>query len=592
MKIGIRGKLFLVSVVLDLALLLQIAVSHEAVMREHMEKAIEVEMVRHTHMAKLLLEKIPGGASIPEMQQLAKQLGATVQERVTILDKRGEVLGDSRLSEATVRRTENHADRPEVRLAWAEGMGSSQRFSRTVNEDMLYTATTFHRKGLDGVVRLAKSWQKVQAALHHQRRTMIIGAVLALALGVFMTGLALEYLTRSFRNLVRRASALSQDISQNPIPIISRDEVGGLAQSFNTIAQMLEQTVLELAEDRTRLHTVLHSMSEGMIALNDKKQIILINTAARQLLDIDQSVVGKTIGEVIPTGELDQFLENPDDETFCTLDLDWIKESNCCLQILGTNMQDNRGCILVFRDVTALRQMNQVQRDFVANVSHELRTPVHVMLINAELLSDHLLDKGSKAAEVAQVLEINARRLSRIISNILYISRLDAKQEPLKRHYQPLLPLVERAITASAEAAASKGISLNCTVAADVHLYADGEILSEVMLFNLLDNAIKYCPERARVTIRTRKMGDGMRLEVEDNGPGIPLESRSRLFERFYRVDINRSRELGGTGLGLAIVHSLGEKMGARVGLEPVLPHGCLFWISLPEKPGTIHRTI
>ena len=584
MKIGVRGKLFLVSLVLDLMLLLQVGISHETVIREHMEKTIEVQMVRHVRSARMLLEKIPGGASIPEMQQLASQLGEAIQERVTILDKQGNLLGDSMLSEITVRQTENHANRPEIRQALTEGMGSAQRFSKTVNKNMLYTAMVFHRKGLDGVVRLAKSWREVQAALRHQRRTLIIGAALALALGVFMTGLALEFLTRSFRNLVRRASALSQDISQNPILIKTRDEVGGLAQSFNTIAQMLERTVLELAEDRARLHMVLHSMNEGMIALNDEKRIILINTTACRLLDINHSVVGKLISEVMPTKELNQFLKNPQDEAFCTLDLNWVNARNRCLQILGTNMRDNQGCLLVFRDVTDLRQMNQMKSEFVSNVSHELRTPVHVMLINAELLRDHLLEKGSKTAKLAQVLEINARRLFRIIADILYISRLDAKQQPLKRKYQPLLPLVERSLAAISAAADAKGIILNCTVSPDTHLVADGELLSNIMLFNLLDNAIKYCPTNARVTVRTRKMTGSERLEVEDNGPGIPLEFHHRQFERFYRVDINRSRELGGTGLGLSIVRSLGEKMDVQVGLESVIPHGSLFWITLPGE--------
>ena len=195
-----------------------------------------------------------------------------------------------------------------------------------------------------------------------------------------------------------------------------------------------------------------------------------------------------------------------------------------------------------------------------------------------------MLEKGSKTAKLAQVLEINARRLFRIIADILYISRLDAKQQPLKRKYQPLLPLVERSLAAISAAADAKGIILNCTVSPDTHLVADGELLSNIMLFNLLDNAIKYCPTNARETVRTRKMTGCERLEVEDNGPGIPLEFHHRLFERFYRVDINRSRELGGTGLGLSIVRSLGEKMDVQVGLESVIPHGSLFWITLPGE--------
>ncbi|MBF0454284.1 MAG: HAMP domain-containing protein [Magnetococcales bacterium] len=582
MNLGIRGKLILVSLVLDLILLVQVAVSLEINLEERLVKDVEEHLLSHAKSARVLLANVPGDASIAEMDRLIDNFGEAVENRVTIVSNNGKVVGDSQLEPGQILQTDNHANRPEIIAALKEGTGISRRYSETLEVDMLYIAVSATRGGQTMVVRVAKSMKKIQQAIQEQRRFLIKASVLSLAMALILTAMVLDFLTRTFRKLVYRAKQMSRDISEHPIQIASKDEIGGLASSFNTMAEQLDRTVMELAQDRAWMNAILEGMNEGVIALNCEKQITLINRSARQMLNVDSSSIGGLLEGVVPKEVYDGIMGLDADSFFCKVKYDFFTSGQKYLQIMGSMMK-NRGCVLVFRDVTEIRHMDQMQRDFVANVSHELRTPVHAVLANAELLQELVPKEEKQLGKLSTSLERNALRLSRIISNLLYLSKLDADKQSMQVTETPLLSTVRQAMNMAAEAAQEKQINMTCLVEPDIHFLADSEVLSEVILFNLLDNAIKYCPEQSSITIRTRKVGCQYRVEVEDNGPGIPPEHQSRIFGRFYRVSKNRSRELGGTGLGLSIVQQWVRKMDGEVGMEPILPHGSLFWISLPS---------
>lgn len=585
MKLGVRSKLFLISILLDLVLLTQLGVSLESTMEQRLLNQINTQLYSNAKTAKIFFEVAPGDASVTHMDDLANHFGDAINKRVTIIAKDGKVLGDSFLSLGAVRNsTENHRNRPEIRHAFSHGTGVAKRYSDTVKQEMIYQAISFQRSGYTAVARIAMSTARVHAAIKEQRSVLFMASILAFILAIFITALAMEWATRSFRDLVRRAGSVTQDLSEGPIHVHSRDEVGGLADSFNSITKKLEQTVVELVQDRTRLHAVLHGMSEGMIALDRDQRIMLINYAACQLLGVDQKVVGHSLKRVVPLEGLQPFLQAGSDSLSCRNSFDWKDESNRMLHIIGTNMPRDGGCILVLRDVTEIRHMDQVQSDFVANVSHELRTPAHVILVNAELLHDYLPEFDPMCRKLVESLECNANRLARIISNILYLSKLDAGQQEMHITQTSIMPLIKRTVNRVRESIKARSIHLSVQLDEQLKAFVDGEIFSEILLFNVLDNAIKYSPEGTCIVIRTRRVGAGLRLEVEDNGPGIPIESRNRIFERFYRVDINRSRGMGGTGLGLAIVKQLAKIMGIQIGMEAVIPHGSIFWLSLPKE--------
>ncbi|MBF0383056.1 MAG: HAMP domain-containing protein [Magnetococcales bacterium] len=589
MNFGIRGKLILVSLVLDLILLVQVAVSLEINLEERLVKDVEEHLLSHAKSARVLLENVPGDASIADMDRLIDSLGEAVENRVTIISNDGKVVGDSKLEPGQILQTDNHGHRPEIIAAIKEGTGISRRYSETLKVEMLYIAVSATRGGQTIVVRVAKSMEKIQHTIQEQRRFLIKASILSLAMALILTVMALDFLTRTFRKLVHRAKQMSRDVSEHPIKVDSKDEIGKLASSFNVMAEQLDKTVVELAQDRAWMNAILEGMNEGVIALNCEKQITLINQSARKMLNVDSSSIGGLLEGVVPKEVYDSIMGLDANSSFCKVNYDFYTSRQKYLQIMGSLMK-NRGCVLVFRDVTEIRHMDQMQRDFVANVSHELRTPVHAVLANAELLQDLVPKKEKQLGKLSTSLESNALRLSRIISNLLYLSKLDADKQSMHVTKTPLLSTVRQAMDMAAEAAQDKQIKMTCLVEPDIHFLADSEVLSEVILFNLLDNAIKYCPRQSSITIRTRKVGCQYRVEVEDNGPGVPPEHQSRIFGRFYRVSKNRSRELGGTGLGLSIVQQWVSKMDGEVGMEPILPHGSLFWISLPsprENPNT-----
>ncbi|MBF0371057.1 MAG: PAS domain-containing protein [Magnetococcales bacterium] len=582
MKIGIRGKLFLISLLLDAALLFQVGFTLESTFRTRLEKSIETRLMETTRLLQVFLEADIRRVTISEIDKLSDVIGETAHERITIIDKYGRVLGDSRLSTSEVQSVENHLDRPEVQAAFKENKGLSRRYSNTLNVEMLYASRMITISGEPVVLRIAKSLAEIERAIADQRRILIIALFLSFLLAALFTALAMEYITRNFRKLVDRAATMTQGLSGQLIPIQTGDEIGGLAQSFNDLAEKLETTVMELANDRSRMGAVLEGMSEGVLALDRDQRISLVNHTAAEMLDITSDTIGKPLKEAVPVTELAKLVEENTPDQNCSTEFDILTPSRRCLQIIGTYTQANGGCVLVLRDVTEVRLVERTQRDFVANVSHELRTPVHIILINAELLQDLHSEKNPAETELLEALERNARRLSRIIEHLLYLSRIEADQQSLAVKRISLLAAVHHTLSLLKKVANEKGITIGCTVESELELHTDFEALSEVVLFNLLDNAIKYSPQGSRITIRTRKVGRESRLEVEDNGPGIPPEHQHKIFDRFFRVDVSRSRTLGGAGLGLAIVKQVVERMGGRIGMEPILPHGCLFWATLP----------
>jgi two-component system phosphate regulon sensor histidine kinase PhoR len=244
--------------------------------------------------------------------------------------------------------------------------------------------------------------------------------------------------------------------------------------------------------------------------------------------------------------------------------------------------RDGAGCILVLEDVTDLRRLETVRRDFVANVSHELRTPVSVIRANAETLQAGAKDDPAFAGKLIDGLHRNAERLARIIADLLDLSRLEAGQYRIERAPVEVLPAAQQAVAALERNAAAKQVSLQIEVAPELRVTGDAKALDQILV-NLIDNAIKYTPASGHVWVRARPLDGTVRIIVADDGPGIAPHHRERIFERFYRIDPGRSREVGGTGLGLSIVKHLVESMDGHVGVDGHEPSGTVFWIELPR---------
>lgn len=584
-RLGLRGSIFALTVALIVAVCLSAGIYLERSLRTELEQRTERELVHHVQVACDLIEAAPGllgGAdSEHEADDLADRLGHSTSARLTIVDEEGRVLGDSRVAGSAIDELDNHADRPELREAASEPFGVARRYSTTLRTDMLYVASAVRRDGeLVGFIRIAMPLSEVDEQLRRQRRLIALAGVLALVVSLIAGGLLSVFVSRTLRRLLTSVRLIADKHETGLPPVEATDELTGIATSFNRLAAELEYTMAELADERDRFETVLESMDEAVLALDSDARINTLNRAARTLLGLPESAEGERLTDLIHVPDVRDLIHKAQDGEADSVEFELTATGNRCVLARATP-QVNRGVLLVMHDVTEVRRLETVRRDFVANVSHELRTPVSIIRANAETLLNGALERPDQARRFVEALLRHADRLGRLISDLLDISRIEAGKYPISSRPSRLAPIARRTLEVVETKAQIKQMKLEVEIDEELHVVADPKALEQVIL-NLVENAVKYTPEHGRVEVAAVVDGDITRIEVRDDGPGIDAVHRPRIFERFYRVDPGRSREMGGTGLGLAIVKHLVEAMRGRVGVEPRQPHGTVFWVLLP----------
>nr|HEX4316543.1 ATP-binding protein [Kofleriaceae bacterium] len=358
-----------------------------------------------------------------------------------------------------------------------------------------------------------------------------------------------------------------------------------LARWIDALAEQVAAARAAHEHQRVLLASVVDGLTQGVIAVNGKHEIELLNDAARKMLGVTSPLVGVPLLEFVRVPELRDLIDR-DDAASAEIQLpDGVRALIRVARKWGGD-----GRVLLLEDVTQVRRLETVRRDFVANVSHELRTPVAVIRANAETLLAGAKDEPVIAGKLMDGLHRNAERLARILADLLDLSRLDAGQYRMELAPVPLRAVTEQSLAAIEPLAAKRGVTVEVQMPDELCVRADAKALDQVLV-NLIDNGVKYTKVDGHVWVAARADGDDhVRVDVRDDGPGIADKHRERVFERFYRADPSRSRELGGTGLGLSIVKHLVESMGGEVGVEPNLPSGSIFWLRLP-KPISMERT-
>ncbi|NMB76271.1 MAG: HAMP domain-containing protein [Myxococcales bacterium] len=581
MNLGARGRLFWVSAAIILIALLLGGILIETEIRNWYQTHAEEELATLAIAARAAVERAAGAEAIADADKLADRLAGEGDVRFTIVSASGEVLGDSTVAREELAALENHAHRPEIEAAAAAGRGIARRYSATRETEMLYLAMPFESASTKGFVRVSRPLDRLDRVVSRLRLYLVAGGLAALLLALLMSAFASHLLSRTLRRLVARARELAAG-QRRSIAVESHDEFGGLADSLNRLSQDIESKLHELASERDRLASLLESMEEGVLDIDRDSMVTLINTAAAAMLGVAQNPAGRLLLEVARAPALSALVERGRREGQASAEFDLGSSRPRRILARASSLRYAGGMMLLLRDVTELRRLEKVRRDFVANASHELRTPVSVVLANAETLLDGALEDTAQARPFVEAIRHNAERLSRLIADLLDLSRIESGTLSLERRAIRCLDTGQRIVDLLRAAAQAKKQAPSCEIPADLSVSADERALEQI-LQNLLDNAIKYTPEDGRIRLGARLEDDFVRLEVEDDGPGIAPEHRERIFERFYRVDPGRSRELGGTGLGLAIVKRLAEAMGGSVGMEPVEPRGSRFWVRLPR---------
>jgi two-component system, OmpR family, phosphate regulon sensor histidine kinase PhoR len=384
------------------------------------------------------------------------------------------------------------------------------------------------------------------------------------------------------RRRVRQVSVAMQDVMRDPSRRISTASLGSevreLADWINALAEDAERSRSALASERTLLASVADGLTQGVIAIDGDRRIEMLNDAARRMLGVQSSLVGEPLLEFVRVPELRALIERPED---ASAEVQLPHGPRTLIRAARTWGRPGR--VLLLEDVTRVRRLESVRRDFVANVSHELRTPVAVIRANAETLMAGAKDDPQMGPKLIDGLHRNAERLARILADLLDLSRLDAGQYRLEVGPVPVRSLTEQSLSAVETQAQKRGVTVEVAVPDTISVRADPKALDQILV-NLIDNGVKYTRAKGHVWVAAREVGtNAVRIEVRDDGPGIAPKHRERVFERFYRADPSRSREAGGTGLGLSIVKHLVESMGGEVGMEPNAPRGSIFWLQLPR---------
>ena len=579
MRLGIRGKLFLVSFVFVAVTAVVVGFVLEHQLRGLLESRISLELGRHAQVARDVLELSEPHDTVVLADPVADRLGQSTGARISIVAPDGRVLGDSALSVQEVAALDPQGDRPEIQAALQAAVGRSRRFSATLGKEMTYVALPFGGRG--SVVRVGLPMEEIDGAVAQLRTILVVTGVVALLAAALLAAIASHLLSRSLRSLVAAVQVIAGTrVQGKPASGQPSDEIGGLAGSFNAMSEELERAMETIARERNRFETVLQAMDQAVVALDDQRRLTMVNRAARSMLGLPNNAIGHPLLTFVRVEQLDTLVTKAaaGEPAHTEFEFGALPAIRVRAQ---ASPQGDGGIVIAMHDVTEIRRLETVRKDFVANVSHELRTPVAVIQANSETLLAGAMNDPVRAAVFIEALHRHAERLGRLVADLLDISRIEAGRAILDPRPIELRRAIDRAIESMATEAESRGMFVRREFDDPVWVRADDKALEQVLV-NLVSNALRYSDGGKLVEIGLEHTDERARIEVRDDGPGIEAKHRERVFERFYRVDPGRARDKGGTGLGLAIVRHLIEAMGGAVGVEPRRPRGAVFWFELP----------
>jgi two-component system phosphate regulon sensor histidine kinase PhoR len=537
--------------------------------------------------ALLIAELLSRNSSItgPGIDDEADRLASAIDGRVTLVAADGRVVGDSSVDGPELAALDNHLDRPEVQLARESQVGVVERYSLTVQADMLYAAVRATHPDI-AYVRVALPLTTVAGQVARIGAGALLAFALAAPVAIALAWLASILLSRRVQAIASVARRYDAGDTRPATHDYGSDELGDVARVLDASNQGLARRAEELARDRAQMEAILSGMVEGVLVLNQQGRLQLVNRAAAQMLNIDDSALGRLHLEVIRHPDISAQLtralrgERPDPHE---LPLGRDGSRSFVARAAPVSATGNGGAILVLHDITDLRRADRVRRDFVANVSHELRTPLTAIRGYVEALADGPQDEK----QTRHFLEIIARhtgRMERLVTDLLRLARLDANQELLEIASCDVDRIFRTVVSDLAPSIETKKQQVTIAVASAAGLVqADPAKLHDI-LRNLVENAVIHSPDGTSIQLEAERYDDRTEILVSDSGTGIPPTDLTRVFERFYRVDQARARP-GGTGLGLAIVRHLVELHGGSVRAENRAQGGARFTVTLPHRP-------
>jgi two-component system, OmpR family, phosphate regulon sensor histidine kinase PhoR len=588
-RLNLFWKFALTFLALQLSVLLAVDFFAERALRRDYERTGFDQLAAIARIAKArppLLPALssPSPADLVPLGDWTAQIAAS-GARVTVIAADGLVLADSQSDTATM---ENHAGRPEIVDAQAKGEGRSIRHSVTIQRDLLYYAVRQDSgPGRPPVtLRFALPLETVDEVLASFRRRLWLASFVIL----LMASGASLLVSRSFTGRIERLKEFSRRVAEGdfrPLPPDgSGDALEALCTSLNQTASRLDRTIRTLTEERNLSSAILGSMVEGVAVVNASERLVFANPGFAQILGLDvPPEPGRALVEIVRQTELIEAVRlvlQGQPRVEAEIVTGTLRQHFFAATVAAVHAQEATGAVVVLHDITELRKLERVRRDFVANVSHEFKTPLTAIQGFAETLLGGALDDSQNRRRFLEIILEHSRRLARLTDDLLKLSQMDADRLELEIRRVEVAAFVDSCVETSLRRAAEKGLRLTVNLPEKLpDIAADRRRLGEV-LQNLIDNAIQYTLQGGSIEVAALAVDDDVVFTVSDTGIGIPKVDQPRIFERFYRVDVARSREAGGTGLGLAIAKHLVEVHGGRIWVDSEIGQGSQFHFSVP----------
>ena len=601
---NIRTQLTLRYIGIVLVVLLAMYFYLATMLKDSMSTRITRELeIQAALTREFLIEKLPAkdNFTYDTIDPLIDRLGRTGKARVTFIDLEGIVWGDTERDGTALRAMDNHLKRPEIQDALQFGKGIRDRYSDTTQTEFRYYAMPIYKQTaqngegtLIGICRVALPMEAVNTAIDNLRQMVLLASVAGLILTIVFSVFSTEIITKPIEKLTQMTQSLAAGKINSRVPVDSKNELGQLSRNFNLMADRVQEQIDKISEEHRRLETILTDMGEGVLIVNGAFEITYANSMAISMLALPEAYVGKALIEINRIPELQTLLqaaEQTETVAFAEIRLGNLTEPEA--EVTVVPVATGEEYVIVIHDVSKERQLERIRADFVANVSHELRTPLTTIRGYAEtLLSEDATRTKAQEQFVVKILN-HAARLSRLVSELLELSRLESGDVELERtpchlhtFYEPILDIFEPTLEESE-------LILKWEIPESLpKVNVDQQLFMQVLV-NLIDNAIKYTPDGGTITVSaeihtseafetSNIASEEMIVRVQDTGIGIPMESQPRVFERFYRVDKGRAREMGGTGLGLAIAKHIVLCHNGQIWLESSLGEGSVFHVAIP----------
>jgi len=545
------------------------------------------------HFAAEKMSPILQTGNSGEINEICKKLGdaGDGQIRVTVILPSGKVLGDSDEDPAKM---EDHSDRPEIIDALKKGFGwSFSRLSPTLGINMMYVAIPIKEKEENiAVVRTSIPTTAIDRALSNIYVKIFWGGIAIAICAAGISWVISRWISQPVVEMKQVAQGFAEGELDLRVPIPAPLELNALAKALNEMAKQLHDRILTITKQRNELEAVLSSMIEGVFAVDADGHIMTVNKAAADLLKIDQTdSLGRSVEEIVRNVDLHRFIQKTvESEQLEEADILLPTNGNRYFQLHGVSLSDSQGhksgAVIVLNDMTRIRRLENIRRDFVANVSHELRTPVTSIQGFVEALLEGGVKEPQQIERYLKIIAKHSNRLNTIIDDLLSLSRLEEDEEKRKISFEqvPLKQVLTGAVElSSVKAAAEKNITVDVVCEDQINAKVNVAFLEQAIV-NLVDNAIKYSEPGGTIQVSVQHGDKEVAIAVQDEGCGIDKKHLSRIFERFYVVDKGRSRKLGGTGLGLSIVKHIAQIHGGHVTVKSTPGKGSTFTIHLPTE--------